>query len=81
MDASTEVIHTVDFTTANVHDSEKFDDLLLCTETKVYADKVYANKIRRETLKADGIIPKIIHKAYRNRLLTKQQIEQNKRFA
>jgi len=81
MDASTEVIHTVDFTTANVHDSTKFDDMLLGTETKVYADKGYANKKRRETLKAHGIIPKIMHKAYRNQPLTKRQREQNKRFA
>ena len=81
MDEETDVIHTVEFTTANVHDSEKFDDLLLGTEKRVYADKGYANKERRERLQRSGVQPKIMHKGYRNRPLTKRHREQNKIFA
>ena len=81
MDEETDVIHTVEFTTANVHDSEKFDDLLLGTEKRVYADKGYANKKRRTMLQKSGIQPKIMHKAYRNRPLTNRQRKQNKIFA
>jgi IS5 family transposase len=81
MDEDTDVIHTVGFTTANVHDSEKFDDLLLGTEKRVHADKGYANKERRERLQRSGVQPKIMHKGYRNRPLTKRQREQNKIFA
>jgi IS5 family transposase len=81
MDQKTEVIHTVIFTPANVHDSNKFDDLLLGTEKRVYADKGYANKQRRKALQEQGITPKIMHKAYRNRPLTKQQKKQNMLFS
>jgi IS5 family transposase len=81
MDEDTDVIHTVEFTTANVHDSAKFDDLLLGTEKRVHADKGYANKERRERLRQSGVQPKIMHKGYRNRPLTKRQREQNKIFA
>ncbi len=81
MDDTTEVIHTVEFTTANVHDSDKFDDLLLGTEKRVYGDKGYNSKKRRETLRAKGIAPRIMYKAHRNRPMTKRQIELNKRYA
>lgn len=81
MDEDTDVIHTVEFTTANVHDSNKFDDLLLGTEKRIFADKGYANKERRSQLTKRGITPKIMHKGYRNRPLTQKQIAQNKIFA
>lgn len=81
IDKDTDVIHTVEFTTAKVHDSEKFDDLILGTEKRVYADKGYANKKRRKMLNKSGIQPNIMHKGYRNRPLTKRQREQNKIFA
>jgi transposase, IS5 family len=81
MDKDTDIIHTVEFTTANVHDSEKFDDLLLGTEKRVYADKGYANRERRLKLKERGIQPKIMHTGYRNRPLTARQRKQNKAFA
>lgn len=81
MDEDTDVIHTVEFTTANVHDSDKFDDLLLGSEKRVYADKGYASKQRRKRLQTQGIVPKIMHKGYRNHPLTIRQKKQNKLFA
>lgn len=81
MDEETDVIHTVEFTTANVHDSDKFDDLLLGTEKRVHADKGYANRERRKQLRKRGILPKIMYKGYRNHPLTKWQREQNTIFA
>ncbi|MCK9407877.1 MAG: transposase [Bacteroidetes bacterium] len=80
MDDQTDVIHTAEFTSANVHDSNKFDDLLFGTEKQVHADKGYANKERRIALQKAGIVPKIMHKGYGNRPLTKKQIVQNKIF-
>jgi len=77
MDADTDIIHTVEFTAANVHDSAMFDDLLLGTEKRVYADKGYAKKERREQLRRQGIVPKIMHKGYRNRPITDKQRKQN----
>jgi IS5 family transposase len=81
MDADTNVIHTVEFTAANIHDTHKFDDLLLGTEKRVYADKGYANKERVKKLKEQGIAPKILHKGYRNTPLTNKQMKQNKIFS
>jgi len=81
MDDQTDVIHTAEFTAANVHDSIKFDDLLIGTEKRVHADKGYANKERRIALRKTGIVPKIMHKGYRNHPLTKKQIAQNKIFS
>lgn len=81
MDADTDVIHTVEFTAANVHDSEKFNDLLCGSEKRVYADKGYAKKDRREQLKKRGIVPKIMHKGYRNHPITQKQMKQNTIYA
>jgi IS5 family transposase len=78
VDATTNVIHSVAFTPANVHDTHVFDELLLGTEQIVYADKGYALRARREQLKAAGIRDGILHKAYRNRPLTRRQKQRNK---
>jgi len=53
------VIHTVEFKTANVHDSEKFDELLQGAEKRVYVNKGCVNKKRRELLQSSRIVPKI----------------------
>ncbi|MDI6780174.1 MAG: transposase [Bacteroidota bacterium] len=39
----TTVIHSVEFTPAHVHDTDKFDDLLTDTERRALADKGYRN--------------------------------------
>jgi IS5 family transposase len=61
-----------------VHDTRVFDQLLTGQERAVYADKGYANKERRARLKASRVRDGILHKAYRNRPLTKQQRARNK---
>jgi len=78
VDAKTNIIHSVDFTPANIHDSDKFNDLLLGTERLVVADKAYASKERKEALKDRGIRCGILDKGYRNRPLTNRQIKRNK---
>ena len=77
IDAQSEVVHTVKFTSANIHDSTMFDEMLLGTERRVYADKGYAQRERRKQLRDHGIRCGIMHKAYRNRPLTKKQRQQN----
>jgi IS5 family transposase len=81
VDAKTNVIHSVEFTPANVHDSEKFDKLLLSTERVVYADKGYANKRRKQHLRTQGIRCGILDKAYRNTPLTLAQRKRNKKLS
>lgn len=78
VDADTTVIHSVEFTAANIHDTHVFDPLLTGTERVVYADKGYAQRGRRAHLKALGIRDGILAKGYRNRPLTKRQRARNK---
>ena len=78
VDADTNVIHSVEFTPANVHDTDKFDDLLIGSERRVLADKGYANKQRKKSLQEQGVNCGIMDKGYRNTPLTKKQLKRNK---
>jgi IS5 family transposase len=77
MDDTTDVIHTVDFTSANVSDTDKFDDLLLGTEQRLCADKGYAKRERRTQLTAHGIRCNIMHRGARSHPLNKRQRKRN----
>lgn len=81
MDLGTEVIHSVEFTPANTHDSEMFDSALHGKEKSVYADKGYTNKKRKKDLETRGIFCGILEKSYRNKPLTKAQIGKNKQLS
>jgi IS5 family transposase len=81
VDAKTNVIHSVEFTPANVHDTQKFNNLLLSTERAVYADKGYANKARKRRLKRQGIRCGILDKGYRDTPLTQAQRKRNKKLS
>jgi IS5 family transposase len=78
VDADTNVIHSVEFTPANVHDTDKFDDLLTGSERRVLADKGYADKQRKKSLQEQGINGGIMDKGYSNTQLTKKQRKRNK---
>lgn len=78
IDEDSEVIKTVEFTKASVHDSSAFDQLVDYTEEAIFADKGYANKSRSEKLQANGIFDGILTKAYRNKSLSKSEIRLNK---
>jgi len=81
VDVKTNVIHSVEFTPANIHDTQKFNDLLLSTERVVYADKGYANKNRKQYLYKQGIRCGILDKGYRNTPLTQEQKKRNKKLS
>jgi IS5 family transposase len=81
VDLGTEVIHSVEFTSANVHDSQMFDATLHGSEASVYADKGYTNKRRKKSLESKGIFCGILEKGYRNQPLTKAQIARNKQLS
>lgn len=79
IDHQSKVIHSTEFTPANVHDSDMFDHLLTGKEQVIIADKGYANKNRKRHLRDAGIFCGILEKGYRNRLLsTKQKRKNNK---
>ena len=72
------------FTSGNVHDAQEFDKLLNINHSKdklktcgeVDADSAYANKTNDTKLGKQN--NKVLHRAYRNKPLTKQQKQDNK---
>ena len=78
IDEDSEVIKTVEFTKASVHDSSAFDQLVDYSEQAVFADKGYANKTRRKKLEAACIFDGILAKGYRNKPLSKSDKRFNK---
>ncbi len=78
IDEDSEIIKTVEFTKASLHDSSAFDQLVDYSEQAVFADKGYANKTRRKKLEAIGIFDGILAKGYRNKPLSKSEKKLNK---
>jgi IS5 family transposase len=78
IDEDSEIIKTVEFTSASLHDSDMFDQLVDYTEEAVFADKGYANKSRRKKLERENIFDGILSKGYRNKPLSKSEIKLNK---
>jgi len=78
VDVDTNVIHSVEFTPAHVHDTHKFEELLLMSEKMAYGDKGYAGRRRKVWLGEVGIGCGILAKAYRNRPLSKACCKRNK---
>ncbi|GAB4447293.1 MAG: IS5 family transposase [Bacteroidales bacterium] len=78
IDSETEVIKKVEFSSANIHDSNMFDSLVDQTEQVVLADKGYANQQRKRNLRSKGIFCGILDKGYRNRELSRKQKKKNR---
>ena len=62
MDAGSGLIRGVEFTPANVADTEVADALIMGDEEAVYADKAYESKERRARLRARGVKDRIMHR-------------------
>lgn len=65
-------------TTASVHDSNVFDELIPEDSKAVFADKAYTKEERSANLEKRGIKDGILEKGYRNHPLSEAQIESNK---
>jgi IS5 family transposase len=81
LDEGSELVHTAEFTTANVADTGMFEPMLTGDEKRVFADKAYASKERRERLEEQGIFCGVLYRAARAHPLNKKQERQNKRLA
>jgi IS5 family transposase len=78
IDEDSEVIKTVEFTKASLHDSSAFEKLIDYSEQSVFADKGYANKTRRNKLQRRNIFDGILSKGYRNKPLSQSEKKLNK---
>jgi transposase, IS5 family len=63
VDVESGTVHSLDTTTAKVHDSQVWDELLHGAETSVWADKGYVNSEREAAFKAPGKVWGVMRKA------------------
>ncbi len=66
MDAGSGLIRGVEFTPANVADTEAADALIMGDEEAVHADKAYESKERREHLRSQGVKDRIMHRGHKH---------------
>jgi transposase, IS5 family len=66
---------------ALLHDSQMLKQLLLGTESQLYADAAYSAQEQRETLARHGIEDKVQRKGYRNHPLSEADKERNAEIA
>lgn len=81
MDQNTEIVHSAEFTTANIPDTTHFEDLLLGTEKRAYADKGYTSRKRRKALEDRGVFCGVMFRAKRDHPLTKRLRQRNAGYA
>ena len=67
VDEGSGIVRQAVTTPADVHDSVPADDLVQGDERAVYADKAYDDAARRKRLRAQGVEPRILYRARRNR--------------
>lgn len=72
------IIHSLTTTSANVHDSVEFENLLHGEEEVVYGDSAYANAPRREEFEAAGVKWRVARKAYSGHPLSEKDKEWNR---
>lgn len=77
VDQGSEIVREYEVTSAEVHDSQPFEDLLFGDEESVFADKAYFNDQTKRQLRADGIYCGILDKAKRNHPLSNRQKKRN----
>jgi IS5 family transposase len=81
VDEGSGLVRKAVMTPADVHDSVMGDGHVQGDEEAVYADKAYDSAERRAGLRAQGIAPRIMYQARRNRPLRPWQVAFNKAVA
>ena len=82
IDNKHKLIRSFEVTSAEVHDSQKFIDVLSeNTSQDTYVDSAYGGEEYELTLKALGYRPHIIKKAVKNKPLTERDKARNKRIS
>src|SRR3989338_609036 len=77
-DPKSGLIQDMEMTTAKVHDTHVFEDIIPEEAEYALADKGYANQARKRKMRKAGIYCGVMDKAYRNTPLTKKQKRRNK---
>jgi IS5 family transposase len=77
-DSRSGLVHSLVTTTASVHDSQVFDDLLHGEEKEVFGDKAYADNARRAEFRQRGVRWRVCAKARRGRELSEREQSWNR---
>ena len=80
-DTDTGVIHSLETTTAKVHDKDKFDDLMHGAEKAKFGDKGYYDENLKKTARKQGIYWGILDKGKRNNPLSHSQKRSNRKLS
>lgn len=81
LDLGSDIIHSLEFTPANVHDSNVFEALMHWKEKSSYADKAYMKEARDKMLAERGIDSCILQRGKRGNPLTGEQKSKNKQLS
>lgn len=76
-DAASGLVHSLRVTSASVHDSQAFTDLLHGQEREVYGDKAYHDTVKAREFRRRGIKWRVNIKGVRGKRLTAHQEETN----
>ena len=77
VDIESKIIRNRKFTTASIHDSQVFGDVLSGDERSWFGDKAYANQDLKRKARKTGIYYGILDKATRSKKLSSQQETRN----
>ena len=77
VDSRSKLIHTVKTTTAKVHDSQMFDELLHGEEKSVFGDSAYINKEKKTEFRQQGKYWGFVERATRWKKLSAKQKKRN----
>ena len=77
-DSKSGLVHTLETSTASLHDSQKAEALLHGEEKELYGDKAYADETRRKTYRSKGVKWRVCLKAKRGRKLSEREERWNK---
>lgn len=75
------IVHSLETTAANVHDSQVFETLLHGEEKSIYADSAYANKEKSRCFRHKGIAWRAPHKASAHHQLTEAERLRNRKMS
>lgn len=81
VDSKIGIVHTLETSTAKVHDSVVMEELLHGEEKAVFGDKGYANNEAKKQAREKGIFWGILDKARRNQALSSSQQKKNKKLS
>lgn len=81
VDMKSWLVHSVEYTTASVHDSQVIDELLHGNEKAISADKAYDKRIRKQECRKNDIMYWIINKAVKWKKLSNNQTKHNRKWS